>query len=459
MSSGINYFINPRGETNTTGWSATNGTVSQDSANVQPGTGSQCIKVTATASGVVSVSLAAPGLTVGQRYATAVYCKVPTGVQIQPTAGGAAGYPTTLANDWTRARVSATAAATSLTVTWTTTASVPAGTVLYFHRALCTDGELPGPYFDGDSPNGAWSGTAHASQSSNSAFASWTPDNDTAILAGALCLNTLAWNISTKTGRMTVPAFRGANLLIPGISGKQYVPNKPLDTGLLTLSMWILGSNPDGTVPRHQSEQLRQFERNLTRLLQSVAKHHEVVTISEWGADGTVRTTSGELQGTSDISSMMAGARGEVSLVFDVIPGTWQDWLASTNAGVAGTHWSNDVLTMPLLTGGTSPIGDGVVTVYGPIANPRVETPQNGVWVQLNDTLANGDTWVVDSGAYTSKKNGVSNLGNVTHSNPTFMLIPPGELLAAPTLKLSGTGTGAATNMQLVARRKHLIGY
>lgn len=78
-------------------------------------------------------------------------------------------------------------------------------------------------------------------------------------------LQTYAWNITTLGGtRDGVPELRGENIEIPFSSGTRFVPKVP-DARVITLAMWVQGSNTDGTIPR--SEDAKQtYVQNLRKL-------------------------------------------------------------------------------------------------------------------------------------------------------------------------------------------------
>lgn len=464
---GTNYVPNPRPEMNTTGWSGTNTTLTRDTAHKQPGTGNWCIAASAAAAGVVSVSQSATGLTVGNRYTASAFCMVPSAagaISVYGSAAGTSGQGTSwssrnVLDQWVRIRLSFTANATSQVITWSTDGSVSAGQTIYFDRMICVDGERLGPYYDGQYPNCSWTGAAYASISTSSAFTRYKPTSDEPITIDALVMNTHAWNIANRTGRGTRAMQRGSSSVIAGRSGARFIANRPFDVGQWAIGIWILASDPnDGHwVPPSIAAQRLRFEQNLSQIQQTLGKGWSPIVICSWQPDGTVRTANCTLPPQQiDMTSMMGGLRGEIPLIFEILDSWWKDALVTTTAGVAGTAWSNQTLQMPLLAAGSMPIEDAVITVQGPAANPRLTT-ESGVWVQCNASVAAGTQWVLDCGNFTSTRAGTPNIAEITHGgHPRFLSIPAGELLSAPYLTMTASGTSTATNLSVAAARSHL---
>lgn len=463
----INLVTNPSFETNTTSWSATNASIARDLTVVTPSTGTASLKVTATAAAVVTLSYTVTGLTIGKNYTASFYGKIQaltTDFSIIPTITGVnavASVPMRTGDGFVRRYMGFTATATSHTFVIKSETALAIGDIFWVDLVQINQDTLL-PYFDGSYPYSSWSGTANASTSSNTAFASslaGSVTTDEVVVVNGFCLNTLAWNITTKTGRGTLPSTRGDDFTFPGQTGRIFVPNKPLDSGQYNLSMFVLGAYPDGSMPQFNAMRV-MLVKNVEQIIQSCYSQSAPVTLYSWQPNGAVRVTTGTLVGSSgmDMNLFMAGRRAELSLVFDILPGVWSDYTTTTLTGTAGTGWSNQTLTLTALAGGTAPIEDSVVTVSGPITNPIVSNAATGTTVKFTGTVPTGQNWVIDSGAWTTKLNGVSVLSTTTHTgHPRFVVIDPGTAFAAPNLTLSGSATGASTNLSVTAARKHLI--
>lgn len=455
-----NFSPNPSFEVSVANTTFTGNTGTQQPV-VQPGCGGFSARMVATGGSAMSASQTIAGLTVGQVYCASFYGKITVGNFKLGATINSVSSPGTVATTsyFGRAWVTFTATATSHTLAIASTTSNSSGDTAYIDRIMVTEGPLPGPYFDGSSPFASWNGTSGLSASTSTAFVTgdttYAPTESEVILANGWNMNSLAFNIVAKTGRYAIPAVRGDNIVVPGERGQTFVPNKPVDMGQWTLTMWVLGCMPDGTVPIW-AEQRRIFERNYAQLLQQVTPQAAPVTLHVWQADGSIRTATAVLDGATDPTLMMGGRRAEIALLFDVLPGVWADYLSYTTVGTAGSGWSNQALSLPQLAGGTAPIEDSIITVQGPITNPKITDPVTGTWVQYTGSLISTDTWVVDCGAWTSKKNGSSVLTSTSHfGHPRFVVIDPGSIGRVPSLTLTGTGTNTTTNLTVQAKRQH----
>lgn len=463
----INLLTNPSFETNTTSWTIANATASRDVApNVCAGGGNFSLKLVATSAAVVSATVSLTGLTIGQPYTVSFYGKINSGAadfSVVPSIGGSFTSQRVMrtGDGMVRRFMGFIATATTASFAVRSEGNLTIGDTMWIDNAMVNQGGLL-PYFDGSYPFCTWSGTAHASTSTCSALSSTIVGNvttDEIVIANGLCLNTLAWNITTKTGRYSLPQNRGEDYSIPGVNGKTFVANKPIDTALYSLSMFILGAYPDGTVPPSPAQRVF-LQRNFEQIVRQCMVYTAPITLYAWHPNGSVRTAQATLTGTSapDGTMFMGGRRAELTLAFDILPGVWSDYLPITVAGTASSAWSNQTLTLTPLSNGTASIDDSVITVAGPITNPIVSNAATGTSVTYTGTVPNGQSWVIDCGQWTSKVNAVSVLANTTHTgHPRFVLIAPGDMSTTPSLTLTGSSTGAATNLSVTATRKHLV--
>jgi hypothetical protein len=400
-----------------------------------------------------------------------VFCRNPSANsprQVYGTAANVSGQGTDWASEstydrWTRLQVTFTASSATQTITWQSDGNIAAGGAVYFDRMAVVDGEIAGPYFDGGYPNCVWTGTAFASTSTCSAFLSFPPTGIEPVMIGALPMQTMAWNIMNRSGRRLPAAFRGATTVVPGQSGQQFVANRPYEAGTWTLTTWVLGCYPDGSMPPDFEDMRRLFEENLARIQEAISKAWTPLTVYAWQPDGSVRTASATLSAMTEGTVQMGGIRAEYAFAFEILSGWWKDWLSTTTSltGVSGTSWSNQALQLPSLVGSTAPIEDAIITVTGPATNPVI-TSDSGVSVQCGTpgtpvTVAAGTTWVVDSGKWTSTRNAVSNLSEVSHSGHVkFLSIPAVENFGVPKITMNASGTTTATALSVQAARSHL---
>lgn len=271
-------------------------------------------------------------------------------------------------------------------------------------------------------------------------------------------IDTYAFNIVSRTGRYNIPSNRGANYTLPGRNGVVYVPNKPTEPLQTGFAMWVVGTDPlTGTIPRTHAQKRTQFESNMNTLLRTFSRKSGLLRIVAAQPDGSTRECYAELSDAVAPTIQAGGTRSELAVVFDIPSGSWQDtsMTASTSPVGASLPKTWDITE---LAGMTALCEDAVVTVTGPIINPRVTDTDTGAYVQLNLTLGTGDIWVVDAGAFTSRVNSADALPNTIHKGHyRYIVISPTSYgRALPQLVLSGSGGGSTTKFSVMARRKWL---
>jgi hypothetical protein len=108
---------------------------------------------------------------------------------------------------------------------------------------------------------------------------------------------------------------------------------------------------------------------------------------------------------------------------------------------------------------------DLVITITGPITNPKVEVLRGGNplsvpnWFQYTGTIAGGTTLIVNCSTWTISGTSSPSYANFTHSGGgRFLSVVPGVAAAAPAVRLTGSGNSASTAISLVGRRKYLVG-
>lgn len=209
------------------------------------------------------------------------------------------------------------------------------------------------------------------------------------------------------------------------------------------------------TIPNTIAGQRQAFEDNMARLMRCFTRAHRLSTLRAAQPDGSIRRAFVEWNEWSDPDVSAGGTRAEFSIGYVVPAVWWEDETTRTQAATANATLPK-TLDLTSFTGMTGIIEDAVLTVTGPITNPRITDSETGGYVQFTGTVPTGQTWVVDVGAFTSSVAGASVLANTTHSGGYKFLVIPNCFGATdtPRLVLSGSAGGAATNLSVTARRK-----
>lgn len=260
-------------------------------------------------------------------------------------------------------------------------------------------------------------------------------------------LQTYAYNIETwgstgagGGGRETPPPPRGANIVVLGRPGQQYQPKVP-DSRVITISMWVIGANPDGTAPV-DGDLRAAFEYNFKMLRNLLMRPYKQFQLTkrfrEYGSTEVVTATAlAEFSTGLDVQMT-----GELRGIFTV------DLL------LADPYFYEPAINTPQLsTLGSTALdltGDArsfkvTANFTGPIVNPKLSItgPEYTCWAQLTDNINTGEVASLDS--YNKRAIHGSKVvsTNVTHAGSSLWLfIEPG----INTFILSAlSGTGSAT--------------
>lgn len=276
-------------------------------------------------------------------------------------------------------------------------------------------------------------------------------DTTTYILTvDGVTLNTLAYNVRTKTGRWNVAAVRGANQQLPGRHGTLFSPQKVFDEGSFVIQGYVLGQSVAGAKTLTGKQYVETHVDTLTQLF---GKRGALLDVRQVRVDGTTRQAFAEVVATYGFDSMAGATRAEFAVEL-VIPGAfWQDTGDVTFASTIGIGASTQTLTQ--FVGATAPMDELVYTVRGAATNPRLTDPTTGQWVQYTGTVSASLDLVINAKTWAATNNGTAVLANMSHGGGARWLVTSG--VASPQVTLSGSGFGANTRLTVVGRRKYLV--
>lgn len=252
-------------------------------------------------------------------------------------------------------------------------------------------------------------------------------------------LQTYAFNIASwGASRQAPPLFRGENIMVPHRPGTVHIP-KTVDSRTLTLGMWVLGAEKDGSKPVSLSRR-RKFETNwreLRRLLWTPNRQMEVQKTFYDDVSANLVSASALGQFAGGLSPEMTGSQRAVFTVDILLADPYFYSLYSEDY----TFGTTQVLPQK----GDATTLKTIIRFYGPCSNPRLTNGTTGVWVQWAGTLANDTQYVeLDVENFTAQRNtlpatpSVNVIGNVTHFGQYYWM-PLGP--APQILSLTGGGT------------------
>lgn len=245
--------------------------------------------------------------------------------------------------------------------------------------------------------------------------------------------------------------------------------NKPFEEGVGALALWAIGATTspattgptvgDRVLPATVEGRRQAFEQNMQTVMRFFTRPHRLSAIRAQQADGSVRRALVEWKEWSEPEVQAGGTRAEWGISY-IIPGVWwEDETVTTQTSVAAASLATLDLTQ--FSGMTGIIDDAVITVFGPITNPKIQDMETGQWVQYSGTVAAGQSWVIDCGAFTSMVGVSSVLANTKHGGGyRFLTIPNCYGLSnTPRIAMTqGTSLGATTALRVSARRKWVHG-
>lgn len=216
-----------------------------------------------------------------------------------------------------------------------------------------------------------------------------------AFTINGVSLDTYAYMLTDISGTMTTPARRGSNVTVPGRHGAVRTP-KRFDVAEIVLPLWVVGANPDGSVPGG-STAAREFFKRRDELLRIL--HADPLLLEYTRPDGTSRSAYAELTEVLDFARVAAGPEAKVSVALTVFEGFWFDTLAVSQE-VTGTTGVDQALTA--FVGATAPMADLTLT-FGPCNNPQINfgdgfVKYNGVIASGRQLVINAGNWTVNSG-------------------------------------------------------------
>jgi hypothetical protein len=283
-------------------------------------------------------------------------------------------------------------------------------------------------------------------------------------------LQTYAFNIDTLGGdRMSPPDLRGDDLVVPYMPGERRMKKIP-GPRTITLGMWVVGANEDGTIPQDEAMR-RVFDRNWMKLRKTlwsrrpyrVTKrmwvHEEEFENSFYDVSSLPQSGSFRLITVSAIAEFAGGLApsmdgpGRASFTVDL--------------NLADPYFYGAPISVPFstATGGSNPgpsktinvIGDDDTThvamdFIGPLTTPKfTATNPDGtkVTTQYGNVVAQAEHAVVSASSWTATHyttgSSYKGAGYVTHTGDIFwMNLQPGENDVVLS-KQAGTGTATLT--------------
>jgi hypothetical protein len=265
---------------------------------------------------------------------------------------------------------------------------------------------------------------------------------DTYLSVDDQSLQNYAYNIVTWGGdREAPPGLRGSDIEIPYQPGATWAP-KVVGSRTITMSMWVIGANDDGSAPATGSRRAL-FEKNFKALRKLL-----------WTPERQIRLTKRfRLFGSSTVIS--ATALAQFAGGINPVMGGTASARFTVDLNLADPYFYGSQKTVNLAASqvlnilGDANTRDIELVIAGSRQNVIVRNNTLDLEVRYNSSLLTGATAtlkVKDYTALTSPGSGqpaFKSVGFVRHSgNPSWLLLRPGDNNITAT---SQSGTGAVT--------------
>jgi hypothetical protein len=257
-------------------------------------------------------------------------------------------------------------------------------------------------------------------------------------------LQTYAYNITTWGGDLQAPPpLRGEDLTIPYRPGQVLQTRRP-EGRSVTFDMWVVGADVDGNVPQYASMRA-EFEKNFKMLRSLFWNQGKPVTLTKRWRDystGAIQSASARAIFANGLSpTMHGGLRASFSVeLYLPDPFFYGSELTVNFPASASSSSTPNIL------------GDYETTVIrldvnGARNNFRLTNTSEGVYVNVNQSLASGQLIRLEIDNWTARKNPSTDNSNVIASvtslgHPFWFVLRPGAQALTLT---SSSGTGSAT--------------
>jgi hypothetical protein len=262
-------------------------------------------------------------------------------------------------------------------------------------------------------------------------------------------LDRLVWNVRTIGERLGTSGRRGVNVEANQIDGTGWRPDKPLAELLITLSMWIAGSDPDGDFPLDPLMRSRMRKR-LDQLLLLMGQQDALSEIVDTDTD---RRCFAEIAQPLLPTTMAGGGRAEVQFPLTIPAGCWED-VAEFDTGAVVLGADTDV-TIPA-SGSTLPTVGLRIDLTPPVRNLRLETA-TGRFVEFSGDIPAGAATRIDlnpwdPACYQVSAPGVSLIAALTI--PDVVALPLPAAVVDPVITATAENTSGASRIRVRGRRR-----
>lgn len=233
------------------------------------------------------------------------------------------------------------------------------------------------------------------------------------------------WSIENLSGAEDMAAVRGENPEVPLREGRTHV------TKYYEQRTISLGMNIAGKVPIDFQSRLDVLKLLFGSRTQKVLKRQM--------ADGTFRQANAEVTGTIGFDQLRGDHSGRFVVDFLLADPFMRSDVATAPAA---TTIDASPKTFTITNPGTAEDRSMIISLTGPLTNPRVDNLTNGTWVSFTGVASAGQVLVINVANFTAIKVADNVLDNILHAGDSyFFVLIPGDNSISVTSDVTTTGT------------------
>lgn len=234
-----------------------------------------------------------------------------------------------------------------------------------------------------------------------------------------LC-NNKAWGVEQVLDGSGPPGFRGSDILLPFNNGNTHV-KKCYNSKKIILGMWVAGFDKVTGKAQTGKDIYDTLEENI-EYLSTIFGRPGQHTLKRTMRDGSYREAQAEIISSVPFVVQNGGYCKfslELELADPFFYGTTKETESKT-ISAAEVYW-NLTVDCP------APVSAMVITFTGPLTNPGIKNVDRDIWVQYQDSLAEGEEVVLNTKDFTCVKGSENVLSAIRHGgDPHWLLLENG---------------------------------
>jgi hypothetical protein len=245
-------------------------------------------------------------------------------------------------------------------------------------------------------------------------------------------LTRYGYNIELHGAPLNTPGRRGENVIVPGKTGRLYVP-KIIDQRVQTLRMWVINEPVDGGTGSEAN-----MLANLDVLRELFTRDGQHTLRFTFGTDTRVATV--EVMQAIDFVPLAFNQAYRFAVDFLMADPLWY---GESSTAVGPFNIASNSQTGSFSNAGSVQNEQAVLTLRGPLQDPKLTIA--GAWVQYTGAVDGAKTLVIDCGAFTAILDSVDVSGNISHgATRCWLPVPAG----ACTMTMESSVTGGTMKVE-----------